>query len=150
MGHIQERCRGLTLLPVTTNASREQAEFNETVVLLALAAKPKAQSVASQSTSALYETSLLNFRIPIENRKWTVPERIIDAEATISPSSHSDAKLNSTKNANDTIIQLLHDMKKTFEVINCTLMPISSLFVAFFCTYVYEILYNMLYSFLFE
>lgn len=83
------------------------------MVLMALVAKPKAHSVASQSSSALYDTSIVTYKIHTS----TIFEHI-EEEKTV----HSEARANNDNSdaaeiSSRTIVDLLSQMKDSFEVL---------------------------------
>jgi len=102
----EERCRGLKFLPIRLSSTEGVCG----VALLALAAKPKAQSIASHTTSALYETSLLTFKIPIDN-KWTEKKL---KKTEIDQTTKQEGNLTDLVLSNN-VIQLLRDMNRNLE-----------------------------------
>lgn len=88
-------------------------------MLMALAAKPKEHSVASHSTSATYETSVITYKIRIDSTSF----KHVEIVETISSSSKEDGgkddaeflSATHTRN-NSTIVEFLSQMKDSFDV----------------------------------
>ena len=83
-------------------------------MLLALVAKPRAHFVASQSTSATYMTSVVTYKL----RRDTFFQHVDMAKTvpSLQKSDNPDKLEVSSAIPNDNIVELLSQMKDSFEV----------------------------------
>lgn len=110
---LQGRCRGLCFLPVQSLPEGQ----SRGVVLMALAACPTDHSVASQSASATYATSIVTYNVGMD-----IPQCVAEKKGGQVAAGKKDDI--TAPSSDDRIYQLLSEMKTSFEV--CIIITILS------------------------